>query len=181
MANHNTILASAVLLAMPFMAASKAATNDQEKRQVLAVLQSVADEWDRTQVISTSHFEAALTIVDNTPSYLFQGPEAVQNWVFDRVALVDGHIRTYWAAREATSLPNSTDFRDARPRISPEVYTGHSSTGGICARIGADASDLYCCSAGDHPRASRLSPRSTVCGACLPIVAGVGLILLVRK
>jgi hypothetical protein len=32
-------------------------------------------------VISTSHFEAALTIIDNTPPYLFQGPEAVQNWL----------------------------------------------------------------------------------------------------
>jgi hypothetical protein len=44
MAIRNTILASAVLLAMPFMAATKAATDEQEKGQVLAVLQSVADE-----------------------------------------------------------------------------------------------------------------------------------------
>jgi hypothetical protein len=80
MAIHKILLASAVLLAMPFMALTKAATNDQEKGQVLAALQSVADEWNKTQVISTYHFESALTIVDNTPPYLFQGPDAVKNW-----------------------------------------------------------------------------------------------------
>jgi hypothetical protein len=73
------ILALAVLLAKPCMAAE---ATEQEKGQVLAVLQSVAEEWSKTQVMpSTSHFEAALTIVDNTPPYLFQGPEAVQRWL----------------------------------------------------------------------------------------------------
>jgi hypothetical protein len=78
---RNSILASAVLLAMPFTAATAAGTTEQEKGQVLAVLQSVADEWNKTQVAPTSQFQTDLTIVDNTPPYLFQGPEAVQNWL----------------------------------------------------------------------------------------------------
>jgi hypothetical protein len=76
------ILALAVLLAMPCMTAATAETTEQEKGQVLAVLQAVAEEWSNTQAMpSTSHFEAALTVVDNTPPYLFQGPEAVQSWL----------------------------------------------------------------------------------------------------
>jgi hypothetical protein len=81
MAIEKTILALAVLLVPLFMAAPTAGATEQEEGQVLAVLESVADEWNKTQVTSASHCEAALTIVDNTPPYLFQGAEAVQNWL----------------------------------------------------------------------------------------------------
>jgi hypothetical protein len=87
MAIHKTHLAFAVLLAMPFTAATAARATEetraaeQEKGQVLAVLQLLADEWNKTQVAPTSYFQADLTIVGNTPLYLFQGPEALQNWL----------------------------------------------------------------------------------------------------
>ena len=105
MAIDKTILVSAMLLAMPFMAATTAAPTEQEKGQVLAVLQSVADEWSRTQVTSTSHFEAALTIVDNTPPYLFQGPEAVQNW-----------LKAYRDNQPPAATKAKTSFRFLEPR-----------------------------------------------------------------
>jgi hypothetical protein len=81
MAIDKTIVAFAVLLAMPFMTAATAATIEEQRGQVLAVIQSVADGWNKAQVAPTSQFGTDLTIVDNTPPYLFQGPEAVQNWL----------------------------------------------------------------------------------------------------
>jgi hypothetical protein len=123
MALNKTILALVVPLAMPFMAQATAGTTEQEKGQVLAVLQSVADEWSKTQVTSTSHFEAALTIVDNTPPYLFQGPEAVQNWL---KSYRDNQPPT--AAKAKTSLrflePRTVEIEGARAYIAvPAEWT----------------------------------------------------------
>ena len=118
-----TIPAFAVLLAMPFTAATAAENTEQEKRQVLAVLQSVADEWNKTQVAPTSQFQADLTIVDNTPPFLFQGPEAAQNWL--KAYRADQPPATARARISARFLePRTVEIEGARAYIAvPEEWT----------------------------------------------------------
>jgi hypothetical protein len=69
------------LLVIAFIAPVKAATTEQQKGQVIAVIQSVADEWNKSQALPKSQFGTDLTIIDNTPPYVFQGRDAVQKWL----------------------------------------------------------------------------------------------------
>jgi hypothetical protein len=54
---------------------------DQEKAGVLAVMQGVADAWNRGRILRTGYFDYSLTVIGDTPPYIFQGPHAVENWI----------------------------------------------------------------------------------------------------
>lgn len=44
-------------------------------------MQAVADAWNQGNIPASSYFEPSLTVVDNTSPYLFQGPDAVTDWI----------------------------------------------------------------------------------------------------
>ncbi|WP_420138057.1 hypothetical protein [Sphingomonas sp.] len=67
-----------VLIALPGMSAQ--AAPDQDKAWVVAVMQAVADAWNKGVQPPAALFEPSLTIVDNTPPYLFQGRAAIEQW-----------------------------------------------------------------------------------------------------
>ncbi|MEJ0095816.1 MAG: hypothetical protein WDN46_21135 [Methylocella sp.] len=48
---------------------------------MLSVIHGVADAWDHGNIPGAAFFEPSLTIVDDTPPYLFQGRNAVANWI----------------------------------------------------------------------------------------------------
>lgn len=76
------ILALAGLLLTACLAAGGAAqAAEPEEARVFSVLQAVADAWNQGNTLPSASFEAALTIVDDTPPYLFQGPDAVADWI----------------------------------------------------------------------------------------------------
>ena len=55
--------------------------NEQESAAVMSVMQTVADTWNSGKGIARDCFDSSLTIVDNTPPYLFEGPRAMDDWV----------------------------------------------------------------------------------------------------
>lgn len=81
----------------------------QEKDQVLTVMQAVVDAWNKPR---TSHFDPGLTIVDNTPPYLFQGKDAQEKWV-----------KAYEASQASSVAPSQTSLRLLAP-LTTEVTGG---------------------------------------------------------
>jgi hypothetical protein len=123
MAVRKKILASAVLLMMPFMAARAVQATEQDREQVVAAVQTVADEWNKKHTLSAPHFESALTVVDDTPPYLFQAPDAAEKWL---KAYRDNQPPA--AAESQTSLrflePKSIEINGARAYIAiPAEWT----------------------------------------------------------
>jgi hypothetical protein len=55
--------------------------NEPDSTAVMSVMQTVADTWNSGKGIARDCFESSLTIVDNTPPYLFEGPHAMDDWV----------------------------------------------------------------------------------------------------
>jgi hypothetical protein len=51
------------------------------KEQVLSVMQGVANAWNHGNIPAATDFEPSLTVVDDTPPYLFQGPNAITDWI----------------------------------------------------------------------------------------------------
>jgi hypothetical protein len=81
---RNMIVAVA-LVVVSFSAADGArAAGDasaQDKAAAFSVMRAIADTWNSGHGFATDTFESSLTIVDNTPPYLFQGPHAVDAWI----------------------------------------------------------------------------------------------------
>lgn len=69
-----------VLLIGSFFGARIAHASETDTDQPLSVMQAVVDDWNSGRH-STGYFEPSLTIVDDTPPYLFQGPDAPTKWM----------------------------------------------------------------------------------------------------
>jgi hypothetical protein len=69
------VLSSFLVTRVPVQAA------EREKERVLSVMQAVANAWNQGNIPASSYFEPSLTVVDNTSPYLFQGPDAVADWI----------------------------------------------------------------------------------------------------
>jgi hypothetical protein len=81
---RNVIMAAGFML-MSFVAADGARaagdTSEQDKAAAFSVMQAIAATWNSGHGFATDSFESSLTIVDNTPPFLFQGPHAVDAWI----------------------------------------------------------------------------------------------------
>ena len=76
------LTSSSLLLSCLFVAAAPVwAGDEQEKEQVLSVMQGVANAWNHGNIPAATDFEPSLTVVDDTPPYLFQGPNAITDWI----------------------------------------------------------------------------------------------------
>jgi hypothetical protein len=76
----NSALAG-LFVACFFITGASVRAAEQEKEQVLSVIQGVANAWNHGNIPGSTSFESSLTVGDNTPPYLFQGPNAVANWI----------------------------------------------------------------------------------------------------
>jgi hypothetical protein len=70
-----------VLLAASLCPTATAQAVKTDMDQPLSVMQAVAREWNDGHFPSPAYFEPHLTIVDDTAPYLFQGEDAVRNWL----------------------------------------------------------------------------------------------------
>jgi hypothetical protein len=52
-----------------------------EEARVVSVMRAVASEWNEGHTPSSAHFDSSLTVVDDTPPYIFQGPNAIADWI----------------------------------------------------------------------------------------------------
>lgn len=69
------------LMLTSYLATGAPAAGASEQDDVLSALQAVAGAWNQGHMPAASNFEPSLTVVDNTPPYLFQGPDAVADWI----------------------------------------------------------------------------------------------------
>jgi hypothetical protein len=74
----NLVIAASLLSWLPGAQAQSTAV---EEEHVLSVMRSVAGAWNEGRTPPSSYFESSLTVVDNTPPYVFQGPDAVEDWI----------------------------------------------------------------------------------------------------
>jgi hypothetical protein len=81
MSVRKNLTLSDLFLAILLAAAQPAHTAEPEQSRVLSVMQAIADAWNRGGMPASSYFEPSLTVVDDTPPYLFQGPNAVADWI----------------------------------------------------------------------------------------------------
>jgi hypothetical protein len=79
----NMIMAAGLVLAVIFGVDGARAedASAQDKAAAFSVMRAIADTWNSGHGFATDTFESSLTIVDNTPPFLFQGPHAVDAWI----------------------------------------------------------------------------------------------------
>jgi hypothetical protein len=105
--------------------------NEQDSAAVMSVMQTVADTWNSGKGIARDCFESSLTIVDNTPPYLFEGPRAMEDWV---EAYRNGQPKETKDAKTTLhfSPPQSFKIKDTRAYIAVPAewsveHDGHSN------------------------------------------------------
>src|ERR1700710_2054124 len=75
------LLSSAAVLFVTSLFATEPLQAERATDEPLSVMQAVADEWNHGHFPSPAYFESSLTVVDDTPPFLFQGPDAVKRWI----------------------------------------------------------------------------------------------------
>jgi hypothetical protein len=70
-----------VLFIVSLFGARSARALEADTDEPLSVVQQVADEWNSGHAPSAAYFVPSLTIIDDTPPYLFQGPDATRKWM----------------------------------------------------------------------------------------------------
>ena len=126
------MMMAGLVLAGFFGAGAQAAEdkNEPEKAAVMSVMQTVADAWNSGKGIARDCFESSLTIVDNTPPYLFEGPRAMDDWV---EAYRNGQPKETRDAKTTLqfSPPRSVKIKDSHAYIAVPAdwsveHDGHS-------------------------------------------------------
>jgi hypothetical protein len=71
----------ATISLLTWLAGAQAQSTAGEEGRVLSVMRSVAGAWNEGHTPPSNCFEPSLTVVDNTAPYVFQGPDAVADWI----------------------------------------------------------------------------------------------------
>lgn len=74
----NLVVAGSLLTWLP---CAQAQSTTGEEGSVLSVMRAVAGAWNEGRTPPSNYFEPSLTVVDNTAPYVFQGPDAVADWI----------------------------------------------------------------------------------------------------
>lgn len=76
---------SMVAVVLAVMVAASARTGSaqdavDDRRDALAVVHKVAEQWSLNQTPSRSLFDASFIIIDDSSPYVFEGPNALEDW-----------------------------------------------------------------------------------------------------